>query len=157
MHRLRRALGSEEYIVRSHDGYQLRPDAAVDLRAMPKPQRSIALPLTPDQRSQFLAAFESLQATEGLRAAAGDWFSRYAYDVQTRYNAYALTLCRDALRRSASEEALAFLQPVLERDPNDLEACELRSSANEIIRQRNKPVRRLATAREVSSASGLQH
>ncbi len=117
MHRLRRALGPIECVLRRENGYALRTDAAVDLHEMPKVHRSVALPLTPNQRSRMVAVFETLQATEDLRAAAGSWFSRYAYDIQTRYNAYALTLCRDALRRGAPDEALGFVRTVLKSDP----------------------------------------
>jgi tetratricopeptide (TPR) repeat protein len=151
MHRLRRALGTEQCILRGNDGYMLRPDAAVDLHEMPHLASSVPLPLTPSQRSRFLAAFEQLLATEGLRAAAGDWFSRYAHDIAARYNAYALTLGRDALRRGAPEEALAFLKPVLERDPDDVEARELRDATFDAIRQLAASRRVIATSREASS------
>jgi Transcriptional regulatory protein, C terminal len=150
MHRLRRALGTEQCILRNNDGYMLRPDAAVDLHEMPQLARSVPLPLTPSQRSRLLAAFEQLRTTEGRRAAAGDWFSRYAHDIDARYHAYGLTLCRDALRRGAPDEALAFLQPILERDPDDFEACELRDAASDLIRRRAAS-RDPATAREASN------
>jgi len=156
LHRLRRGLGDAECIVRSGAGYALSTDSVVDLHRLPAIPRSSSVPLDSRQRVTFVSWFEQLRTTENAREIAGAWFSDYALELKRKLAGLASVLAWDSVRRQAPDEALSYLEVLLESDPADLHARELQISAYLALGERSSAQREYEAFKKAVEADPKQ-
>ncbi|HEY0381399.1 MAG TPA: BTAD domain-containing putative transcriptional regulator, partial [Candidatus Elarobacter sp.] len=125
--RLRRKLVDEGLVLRDDTGYRLAPSVVVDVRELEALVRVVSAnaALSDERRDALRRVFEHAAHGSPARFERFAWFAPYRLHLRELAIAAGTLLARDALARSAPEEALRYARPLVELDPLDEDARRL--------------------------------